>query len=206
MNYIIGSLFEDRRCTNCNPYALFDPLMNPLLNNTQLEEQIINLGIKLMNTGIMCLKSIFNFNRYLFKYQPQFQKISEELNFYAYPIQTMQKNFQEQAISFQHALNEQMMRAQMMQQQIMQQNENKVTFVFKDIKGKIINLTLNEDVTVEELYKKYFSIAPLYGHSYDEVVFKYNGFTLKQDDKRTLKECYWYSLNPHILVYFLNDM
>ena len=61
------------------PLSFMNSLMNPFNNNTQLEERIINISIKLMNTGIMCLKSILNYDQYLFKYQSKFQKISEEL-------------------------------------------------------------------------------------------------------------------------------
>ena len=50
------------------PLSFMNSLMNPFNNNTQLEEIIINISIKLMNTGIMCLKSILNYNQYLFKY------------------------------------------------------------------------------------------------------------------------------------------
>ena len=50
------------------PLSFMNSLMNPFNNNTQLEERIINISIKLMNTGIMCLKSILNYNQYLFKY------------------------------------------------------------------------------------------------------------------------------------------
>ena len=191
------------------PLSFMNSLMNPFNNNTQLEERIINISIKLMNTGIMCLKSILNYDQYLFKYQSKFQKISEELNFYAYPIQTLQKRMQEEANMFNMSLQDQMMRQMVRQQQMMQlmneQNKKQINIVFQDIEGKFTNITFYEDDTIEDLYKEYLAKAPLYGHYYYQVMFKYNGLSLAKNDKRTLRNYFGYVFNPVITVDFLND-
>ena len=191
------------------PLSFMNSLMNPFNNNTQLEERIINISIKLMNTGIMCLKSILNYDQYLFKYQSKFQKISEELNFYAYPIQTLQKRMQEEANMFNMSLQDQMMRQMVRQQQMMQlmneQDKKQINIVFQDIKGKFTNITFYEDDTIEDLYKEYLTKAPLYGHYYYQVMFKYNGLSLAKTDKTTLRNYFGYVFNPVITVDFLND-
>ena len=173
------------------------PIVNPMVINNQ-DEQLINLGIQILDTGILALKSVFNLSMHFNKYRNKLQNISNEINIIStHPLQTMQQQLAQ-------------MQQLMIQQQMNEQAKRKVNIIFHDTRGRDTILIVDLDITIEELYNKYMDKAPLYGHDRKDFVFRYNGQQLKKDDKRKIKDYFNFgsyipsSLN--IKVWFLNDL
>ena len=106
-----------------------------------------------------------------------------------------------------------MLQQQMVPQQ--QMNIPKRTMVnaqFRDSRGKKINLVVDTDITIEELYKKYVDRAPLYGHDIKDLQFIVNNKTLGKNDKTKIKDYFRSEMNylnfqnlPIITAYFFHD-
>ena len=86
----------------------------------------------------------------------------------------------------------------------------KVNVPFRDDRGKCINLIVDIDTTIEELYKKYMDKAPLYGHDIKDIYFIVKSEKLDKNDKTKIK--YYFGIGnilpqtlPIITVYFLHD-
>ena len=178
------------------------PIVNPMVINNQ-DEQLINLGIQILDTGILALKSVFNLSMHFNKYRNKLQNISNEINIITtHPLQTMQQQLAQ--------MRQLMIQQQAIQQQMNEQAKRKVNIIFHDTRGIDTILIVDSDITIEELYSKYMDKAPLYSQDRKDFVFRYNGQQLKKDDKRKIKDYFNFgsyipsSLN--IKVWFLNDL
>ena len=150
----------------------------------QIGEELLDLSMKMLNTGIQT----FNFGSNLSSianYFNEFKKISEEINFlinkYNQPTIMMQQQMLLQ--------QQMMMKQQMMMQQIPSEPKKpKINAVFRDTRGKITNIVVENDITIEELYKIYVDRAPLYGHDKKDLHFIMNGRALGRKDKTKIKD------------------
>ena len=182
-----------------------NPFMNSILLNEQLEDQLISLGIQIINTGIQTIKSL-NYPKYFYKYQEQYKNISEEIKRFS-----IQPEILQQQIMMQQIMMNQMAEQMQQQHQMTIQESPKVNVPFRDSRGKYINLVVDIDTTIEELYKKYIEKAPLYGHDIKDLYFILHGLRLDKNDKTKIKDYFGIQNNnpcqnlPRITVYFLHD-
>ena len=186
-----------------------NPFMNSIILNEQLEDQLISLGIQMINTGIQTIKSL-NYPKYFYKYQEQYKNISEEIKRFSIQPEIFQQQIMMQQIMM-HQMAEQMQQ----QQQMMQQQQmnipriQKVNVPFKDSHGNFLNLVVDKDTTIEELYEKYMEKMPLYGNDKKYLKFAINGKILRQNDKTKIKDYFQFYINscclPDITVYFANE-
>ena len=178
------------------------PIVNPMVINNQ-DEQLINLGIQILDTGILALKSVFDLSIHFNKYRNKLQNISNEINIIStHPLKTMQQQLAQ--------MRQLMIQQQAMQKQLNEQAKRKVNIIFHDTRGRDTLLIVDSDITIEELYSKYMDKAPLYGHDRKDFVFRYNGQQLKKDDKRKIKDYFnfggYIPISINITVWFLNDL
>ena len=178
------------------------PIVNPMVINNQ-DEQLINLGIQILDTGILALKSVFNLSIHFNKYRNKLQNISNEINIITtHPLQNMQQQLAQ--------MRQLMIQQQAMQQQMNEQAKRKVNVIFHDDRGREKILIVDLDITIEELYSKYMDKVPLYSQDRKDFVFRYNGQQLKKDDKRKIKDYFnfggYIPISINITVWFLNDL
>ena len=85
----------------------------------------------------------------------------------------------------------------------------KKNIIFKTTQGKITNLEVDLDLTIDELLKKYLKHVgreELIGDKKRRICFLYNATSLKFGDKTTVKAFFYASENPKIIINDVNNL
>ena len=179
-----------------------------MMNNNSISEQILNISIQMFNAGIQAFNIGKNMYIMMNMQNPydKLKKISEQINSIISEYDNMnQMQLMQKQMMMQQMQQQIMMQQQFQaQQQIMQPQINEKKFkprknvIFKTQRGKIDNLAVVFDITVEELLNKY--INEYYGPVKGRLVFLYNARGIKRNEKRTIENFFKGVANPQIIV------
>ena len=160
--------------------------MTNLLNESLIGEQLLNLSIQLLNSGISSFNIGKKLNIEYEDYNEKLNKIIEQIN-----LLTNENNIQPLL----------MMPPPLMlnnQSQMFDYNYNynnciqKKNIVFDDRSGEIINIQVEYGTTIAELLEQYFD--RLYNQNINNINYKikflYNGKTLEMYDQRKIEEVF----------------
>ena len=148
-------------------------IMNKMMMNNPIGDQMLNLSIQMINTGLQTFKSGKYMSINSIKYFDKLKKISEQINEMINSLnmemqqqmmqqEMMRQQMMQQQMMQQQMIQQQMMQQQMMQQQMMQQQENnmdyKVNIIFNG-NFKAFCIPINPYETIKDLtdrFKKKF--------------------------------------------------
>ena len=160
--------------------------MTNLLNESLIGEQLLNLSIQLLNSGISSFNIGKKLNIEYEDYNEKLNKIIEQIN-----LLTNENNIQPLL----------MMPPPLMlnnQSQMFDYNYNyknsiqKKNIVFDDRSGEIINIQVEYGTTIAELLEQYFD--RLYNQNINNINYKikflYDGKTLEMYDQRKIEEVF----------------
>ena len=160
--------------------------MTNLLNESLIGEQLLNLSIQLLNSGISSFNIGKKLNIEYEDYNEKLNKIIEQIN-----LLTNENNIQPLL----------MMPPPLMlnnQSQMFDYNYNyknsiqKKNIVFDDRSGEIINIQVENGTTIAELLEQYFD--RLYNQNINNINYKikflYDGKTLEMYDQRKIEEVF----------------
>ena len=159
--------------------------MTNLLNESLIGEQLLNLSIQLLNSGISSFNIGKKLNIEYEDYNEKLNKIIEQIN-----LLTNENNIQPLL----------MMPPPLMlnnQSQMFDYNYNnnciqKKNIVFDDRSGEIINIQVEYGTTIAELLEQYFD--RLYNQNINNINYKikflYNGKTLEMYDQRKIEDVF----------------
>ncbi len=176
-----------------------------MINNSSINEQILNLSIQMFNAGIQAFNTGKNMNMMmnLQNSYDKLKKISEQIN----SIIIEYDNMNQMQLMQQQMMMQQMQQQMMMQQQIEAEQQlmpHKFNAIFRTITGTMHYLMVDYDTTVEELLIKYKNKY----HEYYEpfkvkgLVFLFNASRIKENEQKTVEDYFKPIVNPVITVNF----
>ena len=148
---------------------------NMMVNPSILAEQIINISIQMFNSGIQAFNAGKNMNM-MINMQNNYNKlktISEQLN------SILIENSLQQ-------LSQQIMMNQQMQEPQLIIPKDKINLEFDNPKGWKLFLNTDLQSTVEEALNKLINMA--YSSCNKKLEFLSNGYKIKRDEKRKIKD------------------
>ena len=160
--------------------------MTNLLNESLIGEQLLNLSIQLLNSGISSFNIGKKLNIEYEDYNEKLNKIIEQINLLTnenniQPLLMMPPplmlNNQSQMFDYNYNYNN---------------NIQKKNIVFDDRSGEIINIQVEYGTTIAELLEQYFD--RLYNQNINNINYKikflYDGKTLEMYDQRKIEEVF----------------
>ena len=174
-------------------------VMNNMMNNP-IGDQLLNLSIQILNTGIQTFHAGKNISIDSNKFYKQLKKISEQINLMtnSHDMGKMQQMMQQQIMNhqFQMMKNNQILKQQPM---IPMMNPSRINAIFKDGRGNIVTITVDEKMTIKQLLDKYMD--KVFGYENNDIFFTINGKIIERNNPKYIKE-YLKSIGIPNLYYF----
>ena len=150
-------------------------------------EQLFNLAIQMLNTGIQIFFLGKNYTMLSYNnYYPQLKNISDKIDSI---INDNNNNIQQQMMQ-QQMMQQQMMQQQMMQQQMMQQelqneSDTKINIRFYMANGNRINIVCDNGTKIKDVFEKFSNKINKPKHNF---FFLCKGENLDLNDNRKIKD------------------
>ena len=127
---------------------------NRLMLENIIGDQLLNLSIQMLNTGIQAFSIGCNLSKNINNFYVQLKKIGDQINNLVNSHQMMLQN-----MVLQQQMMDQQIMNQMIPQQMIQYKKQKINAYFLNrVEGKL-NMVIEEDCTVKELFDKYMQIT-----------------------------------------------